>query len=127
MGFHWDEEKQTYMPVNLGDILYRGDIGMARERKKAIKKEDRIEGDPDLQKELIAVKKQLDKQAEIIKDLLPHITSLGDTLADAAIRMEQDTIDDVYSIGHMREEFRKLSVKLKKLIPEPKITGEMPF
>lgn len=130
----WDDD---WTAPSLGDILYRGDIGMAGVRKRVVKKSDK-DSDTirpksespakelhDLSKEVGSFKKQLEKQSEFLKDILPEISYLGDALSDAAVRMEQDTIDDVYSIGHMRDGFRKLSVKIKKHLPEEKI--ESPF
>lgn len=116
----WDDDEL----ISVAQMLHGRDIGMATIRKRATKKTEEVTSQvesPDLKKEVATLKKQLEKQQEAFQDIITHIISLGDQLADSAVRMEQDTIDDVYSIGHMKEEFRKLSTKIKKHLPEIKM------
>lgn len=114
----WDEDSM--------DFLVERDIGMVGRKRKTTKKEE-TEEDSDIlktcKKELEDLKKLHTKQNEFIKTLTSNIAALYELHRDSATRMEQDTLDDVYSINYIAAEFKKLQTSINKFLPKEEIAN----
>ncbi len=99
--------------------FFTRDIGMVRRKVVSRKKDE----SPSLKneaaiKELPLLKKQLEKQSLVLKELSPTIKRIEDVFKDAIQRMEADSFDDVYQIFEMQQEFKKLNAMIAKSIPK---------
>ena len=65
-----------------------------------------------LDKELMVLKKEHEGQLAFLKELVPQVTLLRTILADSVMRMQNDCVDDVYSMKQITKEMQSLEKKL---------------
>jgi hypothetical protein len=121
-----EEDERTYRDIasakrvakrKIPDSETLGDILEKAAPKKIVDEESQVEI-AKLKKELGILQKQFTAQTDILKAIAPTITRLDELHSDAVITMERDTLDDVYGIGQISAEFKKLRASIEKLIPK---------
>ena len=129
------EYEEEYFTDDKWEKILRRDISMIGKKRQAVKVAKPVLSEGNASQVVKAEKKHaadiaeiqriLDKHIIFAKELLPTVSHLADMMRDAEMRLEADTIDDVYGLQDMKLEFKKLAASISKFIPKEEPKNEL--